>query len=816
MAEYTVSDIKGKGFKYEQYAQEQENTTAVNGTFGCFIGTSHWGPINKPYNVTNGSLEFKDTFGYGGTRVDHGWNAANLHFAAPSSLGVFTRVADENIATRSSLNLRDKTDMPAIVIGNKDIRNGVLLDNSNDSLSLYIRYQEDGGSISEMDPLEIDFSSYHSSKAELSGVLSSEITIGTTNSISITIFSTDPNGIKSTYRIFTITPNSSLTISSINDFSTFIQNAVFTVVKDNNGLNVSPKPALNTFFDISTSNAMITLTAKNLGYSFQINDKTKVFKSSAPVNPIKTPYVSILSAINTAFNEKVDFNNDVEGSNTANYSFASLNENGNLVLTGINSGDTSEIYVNDSQSIDILGLIVSETSASGYGVGALGTIIGTFRARYRGIEGNTVKIRFYKQNTIPMVGIIFRNNLVSTISDYNFDVTSDYFLGALIDNDPVANKILKYDHAVTFYDYSDNDEMNISGIPIYRNDGETEIGIDWTIQDGLYSLSNGNSGENSSELGYNILSIIEELKNIDLYQIDFIAAPGYEEESIQNALINLCSYRQDCFAFIDLPFITGTTKRDAVNKAIRYINGNYIRNEKIDSIYAVLAFPYVLYRKKFYNSEGLLVSEIMQVSPTTILPYLYSLKDVNTNTSFDIAAGESYGGRILLGPNDFTGAQYILNQEERELLYADDYDACINPIAFNTQAGFFLDGQKTCLRKNLNGKLTALSRISVMRTGLFIKKISYRISRQYFFAPIDPVTWTDFANRLNRDIMQPLASSRMIEPNYIVRCDKTTNSDQVRNNNGMVAYIEFTPYKKLERIKVIANITETDTTLTLA
>ena len=814
MAEYTVSDIKGKGFKYEQYAQEQENATTVNGTFGCFIGTSHWGPINKPYTITNGSLEFKDTFGYGGTRVDHGWNAANLHFAAPSALGVFTRVADEALATRSSLLLRNKTDMPAIVIGNKDIRNGVLLDASNDNLSLYIRYQEDGGSISEMDPLSIDLSAYHASKAEVSGVLSNAINIGTTNAISITIFSTNANGIKSTYRIFTITPSGSLNISNISDFSNFIQNATLTAVKDGDGLNVSPKPTLNTFFDITTDGALITLKAKNLDYSFQINDKTNVFKSTAPVNPIKTPYVSILSAINNAFNTAIDDNNEV--TNVANYSFASINQNGNLVLTGINPGDTSEISVNDSQSIDILGLTVSEESVSGYDVGELGTSIGIFRAKYRGVEGNTLKLRFYKQNDIPSLGIIFRNNLVSTISQYNFDVTSDYFLGTLIDNDPVANKVIQYDHAVTFFDFSDSDDLNTTGISIYKNDGETEIGSDWSIQDGIYILDGGNSGENSTELSYNILTIIEELKNLDLYQIDFIAAPGYEEEGIQNALLNLCAYRQDCFAFLDMPLITGSTKRDAVNKAVRYINGLYIRSEKIDSIYGVLAFPYVRYRKRFYNSQNLLVSEISLVSPTTVLPYLYSLKDVNTGTSFDIAAGESYGGKILLGPNDFTGTQFILNQEERDLLYADDYDACINPIAFNSQAGFFLDGQKTTLRKNLNGKITGLSRISVMRTGLFIKKISHRISRQYFFAPIDPITWKDFTNRLSTDIMQPLVASRMIEPNYIVKCDSVTNTAQVRNNNGMVAYIEFTPYKKLERIKVIANITEVDTTLSLA
>ena len=815
MAEYTVSDIKGKGFKYEQYAQEQESSAPVNGTFGCFIGTSNWGPINTPYIITGGNLEFKETFGYAGTKVDHGWSAANLHFLAPSALGIFSRVADESLAMRSNLLLKDKTDMPAIVIGNKDIRNGVLISNANDALNLYFQYKENGGSINEFDPLAISLNQYYSSTAETSGsVPGGGITVGTGNSVSITVYVTDADGARTVNRIFTITPTSTITIANINDFNDFIQNGSYTTVIDGDGMVVTPKPLLNTFFDITLpNNTYINLKAKNLNQSFQINDKTTVFKTSAIINPIKTPYVSILMAINKALNDAIDLANNVVG--VANYSFASINENGYLVLTGINTGETSKINIQTSTAASVLGLTVGD-GTSGDKTGVTGTNIGTFRAKYRGVEGNTIKLRFYHQNKIPTVGIIFRNNLISTISQYNFDVNSDYFIGTLIENDAVANQIIKYDHAVKFFDFSDSDELATTGISLFQNDGVTEIGMDWIIQDGLYSLSGGNSGENSNELSYNILSIIEELKNIDLYQIDFISVPGYEEESIQNALISLCTYRQDCFAFIDLPLITGTNKRDAVNKAYRYINGNYLRTEKIDSIYAVLSFPYVRYRKKFYNSQNLLVSEMVLVSPTTILPYLYSLKDVTNGTSFDIAAGETYGGRILLSPNDFAGTQFILSQEDRDLLYADDYDACINPIAFNTQAGFFLDGQKTCLRKNLNGKLTGLSRISVMRTGLFIKKISHRISRQYFFAPIDPITWKDFANRLSKDIMQPLVASRMIEPNYIVKCDSITNTDQVRNNNGMVAYIEFTPYKKLERIKVIANITETNTNLALA
>lgn len=811
MAEYTVFDIKGKGFKYEQYAQEQENAPPPSGTFGCFIGTSNWGPINKPYIVTNGSLEFKNIFGFAGTRIDHGWEAANLHFNAPSALGIYTRLADENFATRSSFILKDKMDKPAIVIGENDIRNGVIIDSTNKILKMYVQYKEENDIASkEIDPLTIDFSTNLSTKASTSGVVSSSFpfTIGTNSQTIIKI----NNGTEK--YIFTIKPTSTQTISNITDFYNFLIDSSFTSVINEDGNAIVPKPLITDYLNITTqATNTIVIQAKSINYNFRVTDDNKVFKD-INIYPIKTPYVSILQVINNAFNAAVDENNNAV-TNVASYGFASLNERGNLVLTGINSGINSKIKIDATSTIlDSLGL-KSGNGSEGDKAGSLGTQIGTFRAKYRGVEGNTIQLRFYEDNGLKNLGIIFRGNLISNIVDYNFDVTSEYFLGNLIDNDVAAKDVLKYDHAVKFFEFNDEDESLSDGITIYRNDGITPIGSGWSIERGVYNLAGGNSGENGNELNYNILTIIEELKNLDLYQIDFIAAPGYEEENVQNALLSLCAYRQDCFAFLDMPLITGTNKRDAVNKAVKYVNGSYLRSEKIDSIYGFLAFPYVRYRKKYYNSANQLVSEMALISPTTIVPYLYSLRDITSKTTFDMAAGEGYGGRILLSPNNFTGTQFILSQEDRDILYADSLDACINPISYNTEAGFFLDGQKTTLRKNLNGKLTSLSRVSVMRSGLFIKKTSYKISRQYFFAPIDPQTWKDFSARLSREIMQPLVTNRMIEPNYIVKCDEITNTPQVRNANGMVAYIEFTPYKKLERIKVIANITETDSNVSI-
>jgi hypothetical protein len=134
---------------------------------------------------------------------------------------------------------------------------------------------------------------------------------------------------------------------------------------------------------------------------------------------------------------------------------------------------------------------------------------------------------------------------------------------------------------------------------------------------------------------------------------------------------------------------------------------------------------------------------------------------------------------------------------------------------FTINNGFFVNGQKTTLRKNARGNLTALSRINVMRVGLFIKKEVSRIVPLFFHQPNDTRSQKDFEAIL-KSILSTLVNLRAIEDNYIARCDISTNPPEVTNNNGLIAQIEFTPIKTIERIKLIANIKEKKSTVTIA
>jgi hypothetical protein len=222
--------------------------------------------------VTGGSLEFKEVFGYAGTRVDHGWDAANLHFRANSALGNFTRLADENVATRSSFILRNKSDKPATFSGITNILNGVLIDETNNQLKFNLGYKLPG--ISETDVVvNVNLSSLHSQKATLTSRI-----INTDNPITLVSNQTKVvitvKGPDDFIRIFTILANSNTTINNNSAFFDFITSDSYstTSVTNGSGAPVNGDDLAEYFiFDYGTS-GRLTITANSFDYTFRIVD----------------------------------------------------------------------------------------------------------------------------------------------------------------------------------------------------------------------------------------------------------------------------------------------------------------------------------------------------------------------------------------------------------------------------------------------------------------------------------------------------------------------------------------------------------------
>ena len=92
--------------------------------------------------------------------------------------------------------------------------------------------------------------------------------------------------------------------------------------------------------------------------------------------------------------------------------------------------------------------------------------------------------------------------------------------------------------------------------------------------------------------------------------------------------------------------------------------------------------------------------------------------------------------------------------------------------------------------------------------GLKYLGIFEKITKYFFWEPDDADSWSKFADII-KSIMAKLINRRAITSDYTVVCDDTTNTADIIDNNGMLATIDFTPVKTIEKIKVIATINNT-------
>jgi len=118
----TVADIKGKGFVFEQTA-EQQFIPSPTGTIAVGIGGANWGPLKTPVYMSAGNQEFRKLFG---DPIDAEFSKDSSalmldYHLKKSSVGWFTRLAGPN-ATKAALELY-KPNESAQIVGSKNVKN---------------------------------------------------------------------------------------------------------------------------------------------------------------------------------------------------------------------------------------------------------------------------------------------------------------------------------------------------------------------------------------------------------------------------------------------------------------------------------------------------------------------------------------------------------------------------------------------------------------------------------------------------------------------------------------------------------------------
>lgn len=149
--------------------------------------------------------------------------------------------------------------------------------------------------------------------------------------------------------------------------------------------------------------------------------------------------------------------------------------------------------------------------------------------------------------------------------------------------------------------------------------------------------------------------------------------------------------------------------------------------------------------------------------------------------------------------NDGEYTAVNLTEGQRDTLY----DLNINPIAFFTNTGLRVWGQKT-----VYGSATSLDRINVAR--LVVKmKYDLKISLRAFLGePNDANTWQS-VRRLMERYMGGLQSLRAVY-DFAIRCDENTNTAERIDRNELWAEVAIKPTKAVEFIYVPIRLVSTD------
>lgn len=801
MAE-TVSDILGKGLKFEnRVIVELLPPASITGTIPAFVGCANWGPKGSPILIN------KDITRYIGTPVvaesesdsrvlDYAGLAAEHHLKN-SQYCYFTRVSDGTDKKASVLIRRAATS--AKLVGASAVQNtSALIDETNNSFK--IKY----GDLTSK-TITIDSSPKAVFAVDISGVTVASlvgrrilITIDD-NFLSYTINGTETNlasalatkfstdfGVTGANYIYKPTDVDAALLSDEDSFIFVDQtNSTLYLIEDETSTEIVTTTTFGTvepvdpeneqyFFNTSTkvlyyseggseavfeevevyvleNNFIVLESQRNGSLSYLTihdfpgtvyneNNVKNVAGSDSSIN-------SIVSYINSELDEDVDYADKLLVGFDSFRKFQVTS-----IETGVDISFVLETVTNDIYST----LLINEDVIDEVNYGTDEQLGGKVEAYYTGTEGNSLSFMLIEEAYGDMIQFYWGSSIIGSFFGYSYNVADSNFIGTMVNNDEVTSQYVKF----------------------YPLDGITSIPTFEPSK--LYTLSGGTSGaDNLTDQLY--ISALQEYKNLDLYDIDLIACPGMLGEDIVNALIEVCAYRQDAFNIIDTP------QQMSPYQVERWHNGlDESRSAALDSEYSVLYYPWVM----ISTPQSTLAKQWVPASVRAI--GTITTCDLKNQNKYSIPAGHE-NGKIT----DVEGIELYLTEEEKQRLYADRLNNNINPIVYNKNLGYFIDGQKTTKKG-----LTPINRLKSMRAALWIKRQVASIAPNYFWKPIDSRTRASLEFDLNT-ILAQLAADRVIKTDYVVDVSEELNDEYIEAQGGLVARMEWYPIKAVEKIKII-------------
>jgi hypothetical protein len=267
---------------------------------------------------------------------------------------------------------------------------------------------------------------------------------------------------------------------------------------------------------------------------------------------------------------------------------------------------------------------------------------------------------------------------------------------------------------------------------------------------------------------------LKSFRNSESIDINLVAVPGNTSQNVQDELIDLCDYRGDCFAILDIP---DDPTVDSVQDALDFSNGLLGRTTAMNSNRAAVYWAWQKVYDEFHDVD-------VWTAPSGHMAAVYAYND-NQQGAWYAPAGMKRGKVI-----GSTEARFSPDQDERDSLQSSGQ--VINPLVNFTGEGIFAYGQKTTTRVS-----SALDRVNVRRMLLYVEKVIATAARVLVFDPNDEVLDREFA-QLAEPVLRDVMSKRGIREWRIISA--TTDTD--RDNNKAVFQLFIKPTKAAEIIEI--------------
>ena len=342
-----------------------------------------------------------------------------------------------------------------------------------------------------------------------------------------------------------------------------------------------------------------------------------------------------------------------------------------------------------------------------------------------------------------------------------------------------------------------------------QNGGSEWVGVDYedhedsgiiTFADGIYLLGTSQNdtdseytdGDEIGEYNYRVgsdgipssggaalftaaLATSEDLGNSEAYDFHILTTPDNGSEATQNAAIQLAQYRKDFIYIADPPYGL------EYNEVADWHNGkgSHGRNAAINNSYAATYWPWL---KTFDSTLG----EYIWSPPSVFIGEKYIEVD-NRFAPWYAPAGD-IRGRIVASDIETSPSQ-----AKRDILYGDLN--AVNPIVEFNSKGIEIYGQKTLYRAN-----SAVNRINVRRTLIYIKKLVKTTMEGLVFEPHTPDSWNRATNLISA-ILEPIRQGGGLE-DYQVQIDGNINTEDLISQGIMKGIITVVPVGTIERVEL--------------